>query len=364
MKRKNLYALTVCFLAGVLITACQQPASGGDSGGAVPADTGDDEAQELNVYNWSTYIAPEIIPAFEEKFNVKVNYEQFGDNDELLAKIQPGNPGYDIIVPSDYMVEIMINEGLLEELDKSKVPNFGNIDDIFLDPPFDPGNGHCVPYQWGTVGLGYNSEAVPEPIDSWAVMYDGSNAGRISWLTETRMALGATLIYLGYDPNTTNPDEITEAKQLLIDTKDDVVAYAPDNGQQLLEQGEVDIAFEYSGDIFQLMADNPAIKYVIPKEGTLIWTDNMCIPAGAPHPDLAHEFINFILDAQIGSQLSEYTQYGTPNKASLPLLSEEVRNNPGIYPSEELRNSLYFIRSLGEADLLYEEAWTEIGVEQ
>jgi spermidine/putrescine transport system substrate-binding protein len=326
--------------------------------------SGDGEARELNVYNWSTYIAPEIVPAFEEKFNVKVNYEQYGDNDELLAKIQPGNPGYDVIVPSDYMVEIMIAEGLLEELDKSKIPNFENIDDIFLDPPSDPDNAHCVPYQWGTVGLGYNSEAVTEPIDSWAVMFDGSNAGRISWLTESRMTMGATLIYLGYDPNTTNPDEINEAKQLLLDTKGDVTAFAPDNGQQLLEQGEVDIAFEYSGDIFQLMPDNPAIKYVIPKEGTLIWTDNLCIPTGAPHLDLAHEFINYILDAQVGAQLSEWTQYGTPNKASLPLLSEEIRNNPGIYPSEDTRSRLYFIRSLGEADLLYEEAWTDIGVGQ
>jgi spermidine/putrescine transport system substrate-binding protein len=364
MKAKNLYTPMVCMILGVIMAGCQAAPGSGTGAEATSTDEGSGEVRELNVYNWSTYIDPAIVPAFEEKFNVHVTYDQFGDNDELLAKIQPGNPGYDVIVPSDYMVEIMIAEGLLEPLDKSKIPNFGNIDDIFIDPPYDPDNTYCVPYQWGTVGLGYDSEAVAEPVDSWAVMFDGSNASRISWLTESRMTLGATLIYLGYDPNTTNPDEINEAKELLLDTKDDVVAFAPDNGQQLLEQGEVDIAFEYSGDIFQLMEANPNIKYVIPKEGTLIWTDNMCIPKDAPNLDLAHEFINFILDAQIGAQLSEYTQYGTPNKASLPLLPEEMRNNPGIYPSEETRSRLYFIRSVGEQDLLYEEAWTEIGVGQ
>jgi spermidine/putrescine transport system substrate-binding protein len=354
-------------LSGLLITGC------GGTGAANPAETSEDDVTgeagggetsgetELNVYNWSTYIAPEIIPAFEEKFGVKVNYDIFADNDELLAKIQPGNPGYDVIMPTDFMVEIMSAEGLLEELDRSRIPNFGNIDEVFLDPPFDPGNAHCVPYQWGTMGLGYNSAATGE-IDSWSAVFDGSNAGRVSLLTEARTVMGGALIYLGYDPNTTDPAQIDEALQLLLDTKDDIVAFAPDTGQILLEQGEVDIALEYSGDIFQLMEDNPDIKYVIPKEGTIIWTDNMCIPKDAPHPDLAHEFINFILDAEIGAQLSNYTQYGSPNSASFPLLDEALRTNPGIYPSEETREKLYFLKSLGEDDLLYEEAWTQLGV--
>ena len=357
--KRTLSITFIALLALVLLVACGGgTAAGGDTG------AGSGEVQELNVYNWSTYIAPEIIPAFEEQFNVKVNYDIFADNDELLAKIQPGNPGYDIIVPSDYMVEIMRQQDLLLPLDKSKIPNFSNIDDPFVDPPYDPGNDYCVPYQWGTTGLGYNVAKTGRDLDSWDVMFNHEFAGRISWLTDARGVMGIALLYLGYDPNTSNPDEINEALQLLLDTKSDVVAFAPDTGQILLQQGEVDIAYEYSGDIFQIMEDDEDIRYVIPKEGTVIWTDNMCIPTGAPHPDLAAEFINFIMDPQIGADLSNYTAYGTPNKASLPLIDPEYRDNPGIYPSEATKAKLFFIRSLGDADALYDEAWTKLGAGQ
>lgn len=375
--RKLLVGLILSLVIG-LLAACTTPAGdtggtdggeepggedqGGDTGETQEAEEGSGEVQELNFYNWTTYMDPEIITAFEEQFNVEVNEDYYGDNDELLAKIQPGNPGYDIIVPTDYMVEIMNQQGLLMELDHDKLPNFANVDESLLDPYYDPGNAHCVPYLWGTQGLGYN-EAVTGPIDSWEVMFNGEHAGRISWLTDARGVLGAALIYLGYDPNTTDEAQIQEALQLLVDTKDDVVAFAPDTGQMLLEQGEVDIAFEYSGDIFQLATANPDIKYVIPTEGSIIWTDNMCIPEGAPNPELAHEFINFILDAEIGAQLANYTQYASPNKASLPLIDEELQNDI-IYPPEDSREGLTYLRSLGDADLLYEEAWTELGVSE
>lgn len=342
-------------------SATEEGAPGSENEVGVAPGKGD---KVLNVYNWSTYIAPEIIPAFEKKYGVKVNYDIFADNDELLAKIQPGNPGYDIIVPSDYMVAIMVNQGLLEKLDKTKLSNFGNIDPLFVNPQFDPNNDHCVPYQWGTTGLGYNIKKVGKELDSYDVMFNGEYAGKISWLSDSRSTLGIALIYLGYDPNTTNPDEIKAAADLLIKTKKDVVAFAPDTGQDLLNQGEVDIAYEYSGDIFQLMADNPDIRYVIPKEGSVIWTDNLCIPTGAPHADLAHKFIDFILDAQVGAQLSNYTAYGTPNAASLPFIDEKYRKDPAIYPSDEVKKRLHFIISLGDADALYDDAWTNIGVGQ
>lgn len=361
MKQRMITGLLLSILLGLLITGCNPAAGGSSDAGATDEPSNNSNfggETELNIYNWSTYIAPEIIPAFQEKYGVTVNYDIFADNEELLAKIQPGNPGYDIIVPSDYMVEIMIAEGLLEELDHSKIPNMSNIDPVFVDPPFDPGNTYCVPYQGGTMGLGYDSSKTAE-IDSWSAIFDGSNAGRISLLTEARSVIAAALLYLGYDPNTTNPAEIEEAVQILKDVKGDIVAFAPDTGQILLEQGEVDVAFEYSGDIFQLMQSDPDVRYVIPKEGSIVWTDNMCIPENAPHPELAHAFINFILEAEIGAQLSNYTQYQSPNKASFPMLDEELLST---YPTEEDGERLHFIRSLGEADLLYEEAWTELGV--
>jgi spermidine/putrescine transport system substrate-binding protein len=351
------HRVNILLILSILTTAVLAACAGA---GASAAPT---EAPVLNIYNWSTYIAPELVPAFEKKYGVTVNYDEYGDNDELYAKIQAGNPGYDIIVPTDYMVQVMIKEDLLSPLDKSKISNFNNIDPTFLNAPSDPDNAHCVPYQWGTMGLGFNTEAAPG-VDSWGVMFDGSHAGRISWLTESRMVLGVTLLYLGYDPNTTDPKQIDQAAQLLVDTKKDVLTFAPDTGQTLLDQGEVDITMEYSGDIFQIMSENTKVNYVIPKEGTMIWTDNLCIPKGAPHPDLAHKFIDFILDAQNGAALSNYTQYGTPNIASLDLITPELRNNPGIYPSEEIKKKLFFIRSLGDADKLYEAAWTKLGVSE
>lgn len=364
--RKLTLGLVLLLVFGLILVL---PACGGDE------EDGEEQANEeispepseeqvLNVYNWSTYIAPEIVPAFEEEYGVTVNYDIFGDNDELFAKIQPGNPGYDIIVPTDYMVAIMIEQGMLQELDRSKISNFDNIDPLFLDPPFDLGNVYCVPYQWGTTGLGYNVAATGREIDSWEVMFSGEFAGRISWLTDSRGVMGIALRYLGHDPNTTNQDEINEALELLLATKADVVAFAPDTGQILLDQGEVDIAYEYSGDIFQIMEENEDMRYIIPKEGSVLWTDNLCIPTGAPHPDMAHKFIDFILDAEIGAQLSNYTAYGTPNAASLPLVDEELRTNPGIYPPDSVKANLFYIESLGEADLLYDEAWTSLGVGQ
>lgn len=327
------------------------------------------EEPVLNLYNWTTYMDPAILDAFEEEYGVTVVEDFFGDNEELYAKIQAGNPGYDVIVPTDYMVEIMVSEGLLAELDHSKVPNISNVDSSFADPVYDPRLAHCVPYQWGTIALAYNFEAVGKELDSWDVMFSGESAGRIAWLAgsshESRAVLGVTLLYLGYDPNTTNPEEINEARDLLIATKDDVVGYLPDTGQESLLAGDVDIVFEYGPDIFLIAQEGwgGTFRYVIPREGAIVWADNLCIPTGAPHPELAHKFIDFILRPEIGAQLSNYIGYSTPNAASLPLIDEALREFPGLYPTEEEKARLHFIRALGEAEALYDAAWNELGVE-
>lgn len=317
---------------------------------------------ELNVYNWSTYIAEDTVPNFEKQFNVKVNYDVFESNEELLAKIQPGNPGYDVIVPSDYMVEIMIAEGLLEPLNMGNIPNFKNVDQRFVDPPYDPGNKYCVPYQWGTTGIGYNRATVGGDIDSWDAMFKPQAGMRIGFLEDMRGTIGAALIYLGYEVNTTDEKQIEEAKNLILSVKDQIVAFAPDNGQDLLNQGEVDIQHEYVGDILQIQEENEDFQYVIPKEGSIIWTDNLCIPKGAPHKEMAETFINYILDPQVGADIANYTFYGSPNKATLEqdLIDPEARENPAIYPPEDVMNRLQFLKDVGDATLLYDEAWTEI----
>lgn len=358
MKKTLFWSLLVVYSLGSLIfSACATP-----PGGQSSADdgTGGEAVQELNVYNWSTYIAPDTIPNFEEQFGIKVNYDLYESNEDLLAKLQAGNPGYDIIFPSDYMVEIMRNLDMLEPINHDNIPNIANIDDTFINPAYDPNNVHCLPYQWGTMGLGYNIEATGGEIDSWGVMFDETYAGRIAWLDDPRAVMGVAFLMLGYDINTTDPDQLNEAKEMLLKQKSLVAAYAPDTGQIMLNEGEVDLVLEWSGDIFQVMEENPALRYVIPKEGAIVWTDNMCIPKGAPHPELAEKFMNYILEAQVGADLSNYIRYGSPNKASLPLINEEDRANPGIYPPAETMQRLEFIVDVGEATILYDDAWTEI----
>jgi spermidine/putrescine transport system substrate-binding protein len=358
--KQRITILGVMLALVILLSAC---AGGGGTGGTADTGTGNGE---LHLYNWTTYMDPAILEAFEKEYSVKVVEDFFGDNDELHAKIAPGNPGYDLVVPSDYMVEIMVDEGLLADLDHSKVPNIKNLDPLFANPTYDPGLAHCVPYQWGTTGMGYNFEAVGRELDSWDVMFSGEFAGRIAWQSDPRGTLGIVLMYLGHDPNTTNADEINEAKDLLLKTKGDVVEFAEDTGQELLKSGDADIVFEYSGDIYQIASEEGGDKfrYVIPKEGGILWTDNICIPTGAPNPDLAAKFIDFLLRPEIGAQLSNYIGYNTPNAASLPDIDPAVRDFPGLYPTDEQKKVLHTIEGLGDAEQLYADAWTEIGIGQ
>jgi spermidine/putrescine transport system substrate-binding protein len=315
----------------------------------------------LSIYNWDTYIDPAILTDFEEKFKVKIDYQIFDDNEELLEKLKANPSAYDLIVPSDYMVTIMRREGLLAPLNKDNIPNFKNIDPLFINSAIDPGNRYCVPYQWGTTGIGYNLKATGREISGWKDMFDPDFAGRVTLLDASRDTLGITLLGLGYSPNTTNQAEITRAADFLKEHARQIAVYTGDDGQDLLAEGKADIVMEYSGDIFQVMEDHPNIRYIIPEEGAVLWTDNICIPANAPHKELAEKFINYILQPEVGAQLSNFTHYSTPNLAALPLINETDRYNPSLYPSAEIRNRLYFAVDLGpEVTRLYDEAWEDI----
>lgn len=356
--KKRLLTFIALFLVAVLVplgcTANRQNASNSNS----------EAANVLSLYNWSTYIAPDVIPKFEQKFGVKVKYDTYESNEDLYAKIKPGNPGYDVIFPSDYMVTVMIKENLLEELNKDNIPNIKNVDPKFLNVPYDPGNKYSLPYQWGTMGIGYNIKATGGEIDSWAAMFDPKYKGRVALLDDMRNTLAAILIYLGYDPNTTNPNELAKAKDFIVKNKDSIKAFASDNGQLLLDQGEVDLTLEWSGDIFQVMKENPNLRYTIPKEGTVVWADNMAIAKNAPHKELAKQFINFVLEPEIGAEISNFVKYGTPNKAAIDqgLINKEDLQNPSIYPTPEINQRLQYLKDVGEATTIYDEAWTEAKV--
>jgi spermidine/putrescine transport system substrate-binding protein len=315
----------------------------------------------LRIYNWDTYISPDLLARFSRETGMQVEYDTYGSNEEMLAAVQARPGAYDIIVPSDYMVTIMRRAGLLAALDHASVPNLVNIDPLFVNPSFDPANRYCAPYLWGTLGIGYNRNATGREVTSWADLFDPAFAGRISLLDDPRSTLGMILLSLGYSPNTTDPDEIAAAYNFLTAHADQIAAYAPDNGQNMLADGQVAMAFEFSGDIFQVMTGHPDLRYSIPKEGSLIWIDNMCILKSSPNKAAAERFINFILAPDVGAELASYTRYSSPNTAALELISPEDRNNPALYPSQETRSRLFFLTDVGgQANALYNETWQRL----
>lgn len=323
------------------------------------------EGQTLNVYNWSTYIAEDTIANFQELCGVTVIYDVFESNEALFSRLRQGNPGYDIIVPTDYMVEIMIAEGLLQPLDLSKIPNFEHVADYLTDTPFDPGNQYSIPYQWGTIGIGYNQTVVGREITSWQEMFEYE--GNVAWLEDTRAMMNIGLVTLGYEPNTDSVDEVAEARDNLIAHGRNVVAIAADDGQALLERGDADMVVEYSGDIFQIIdsCECEDFVYVVPSEGANLWVDNLAIPTGAPNPELAHVFIDYILDPQVSADIANYTAFGSPNATSIEagLIDEELLANPGIYPSEEVSARLWLSEILTpEVEQAFLDSWDEIKI--
>lgn len=321
------------------------------------------EGQTLSVYNWSTYVAEDTIPNFEELCGVTVEYDIYESNEAMLARIREGNPGYDIIVPSDYTIGLMADEGLLEPLDLEKIPNFEHVAEQFVGAPYDPENEYSVPYQWGTLGLGYNVNNVEGgEITSWADLFE--HDGPVAWLESPNEMISIGLVMLGYDPNTTDLDEIAEATEYMIEHSENVVAIAEDDGQAMLERGDVDVTVEYSGDIFQIMDECECedYGYIIPSEGTVVWIDNLAIPVDAPNVELAHVFIDYILDPQVGADISNYTAYGTPNGTALEmgLIDEELLEDTAIYPDEETSERLFYLLENPDTEQAILDSWDEI----
>lgn len=321
------------------------------------------EEPRLNFYNWDTYIGETTLDDFKDASGIAVKMDLFADNDELFAKLKEGNPGYDVIVPTNDYVERMIQVEMLLPLDHAKIPNFRkNVAEPFQEAEFDPGRKYSMPYMWGTQGIGYRKSRVSAVPDSWKVLLDSDeHSGRIALLAEGSNVLGIALKYLGYSYNSTDPKEIGEAEQLVTRQKPHIKVFAEDNGQDLLLSGEVDLTMEWNGDILQVMEEDDDISYVVPKEGSIVWQDCLAIPTGAPHPENAHRFINYILDAEVGAKIADFIQYATPNAAARTLLPAEYNQNPGIFPTEEtLARCEPEIYTGEEAQRLKDEAWTRI----
>jgi spermidine/putrescine transport system substrate-binding protein len=322
-----------------------------------------EEEKKLSFYNYDTYIGETTLADFNTATGIEVKMDLFADGDELFTKLKAGNPGYDVIIPTNDKVERMIKANMIIPLDMAKIPNAANVDPTFMNPAFDPGRKYSLPYMWGTVGVGFRKSKVEGgTIDSWKwLMEDQKYAGKVALLGDQEHTVGCALKYLGFSYNTTNVTELNKAKDLLIAAKSIVKKYADDNGQDLLAQGEVDLTMEYNGDIAQLIKDDEDFGYIIPKEGGNIWEDAIAIATGAPHPENAHAFINFIFDKDVGKAIADTIQYATPNKAAKELMDGAYKENPAIFPPDDILAKCEYSTYLGEEALkVRDEIWTAI----
>jgi spermidine/putrescine transport system substrate-binding protein len=292
------------------------------------------QGQEVNIYNWDTYIGETTLEDFTAATGIAVRYDLFASNEELFAKLRESNPGYDVIVPTNDFVERMIAADMLLPLDHARIPNLKNLDPLFADSPYDTGRSYSVPYFWGTIGIGYRvSTAAPT---SWGDLFESdAYAGRMAWLNSLD-TIQAALKFLGHSINTEDPEAISQAAELLIAAKPRVKAIVPDTGQDLLIAGEVDVVLEYNGDVLQVMAEDEDLSYTVPVEGGILWEDDMCIPRGGPNPENAHTFINFILEGEVHGAIANFVRYPCPNAAAMPFILEEDKADPALYPPREV----------------------------
>ena len=320
--------------------------------------------EKLVVYNWGEYIDPEVLTMFEEETGIDIVYEEFETNEILYPKISSGAIAYDVICPSDYMIQRMIENDLLSEINFDNIPNLKNIGKQYLEQSrqFDPENKYSVPYCWGTVGILYNKMMVDEPVDSWSILWDPKYKDNILMQDSVRDAFGVTLKYLGYSLNSTDLDELTEAQNLLIEQKPLVQAYVIDQVRDKMIGNEAALGVIYSGEAIYTQKENPNLEYVIPKEGSNIWIDSWVIPKNAEHKENAEKFINFLCRPDIALMNFEYITYSTPNEAARELIEDEsIRNSEIAFPDLSKYDNLETFQYLGtEADQVYGDLWNKV----
>nr|WP_197714760.1 ABC transporter substrate-binding protein [Maliibacterium massiliense] len=315
----------------------------------------------VHVYNWEDYIDPAVVEMFEEEYGVKVKYSAFTTNEDMFALMQSGATSYDVIFPSDYMIERMVANDMLQPIDYNRVDQFENIEERWqkgLD--FDPEGKYSVPYMWGTVGILYNKTMVNGEIDSWDALWDPQYSGNILMIDSIRDALGISLKREGFSLNTKDTAELEQAKQALIDQKPLVLAYVVDQAKDKMIRGEAAMALVWSGDAKYAMEQNEDLDYVVPKEGSNVWVDSMVVPANAKNAQGAMDFINFMCRPDIAQMNAEYIGYCSPNKAALENMDAEITEDERFYITDEEYNKCEYFHDLGDALETYNEMWSEI----
>lgn len=336
--------LVVALISGLLLFATNR----------LNSSQGFSSGKTLTIFNWGDYIDEELIKRFEKESGIKVVYETFDSNEAMMTKIEQGGTTYDIAVPSEYMIEKMRHEDLLVPLDLSKLPNLKYIDQRFMNLPFDPENKYSIPYFWGTVGIVYNPKMLHgKKITSWNDLWDPKLKNEILLTDGAREVIGMGLNSLGYSLNDTNKQHLIEAKEKLDSLTPNIKAIVGDEIKMLLANKEASVGLVWSGDASEIMSENEDLDYVVPKEGSNLWFDNMVIPKTAKNINAAHQFINFMLDPKVAAQNADYVGYSTPNKGALKHMPKEVVSDTRFYPSPELTEKLEVYENLGKKNLAY-----------
>lgn len=318
------------------------------------------EGQTLVLYNWLYFVSDTAIAEFETRCGVTVRLETFGSNEELIGSIRQGNPGYDIAVPADYGIAIMAREGLIQQIDLSRIPNYANIDDLYKGLSFDPNEEYSVPYLWGTFGALYNLDVAGEEITTWEQIWNFS--GRIGWTDDQRSILGVALSELGYNPNSTDEAEVYEARDLLLGYATNTnLIHISEDPTPLFVRGDLDMILTYSGDAFQriLECECDNLKYVIPIEGSVLDVESMVLLKDAPNPDLAYLFMDFMHDPYVAALNTNETAYGSVNRVAIEagLIDPEISET--IIPSPEILELMWVIEDIEDGEFIYADAWDE-----
>ena len=380
MSKSNVLKLLAVFvIASIVLTACggeptaTEPAASGPkitpSGFECPEPSPriDVTSKELNIFVWTEYFPQDMLDCFELVYDIKLNRDEYSANEEMYAKLSAGGTAYDLAQPTDYIVPLMIRQGLLQELDHSKMPNMKNFDEGWMNQEFDPGNKYSVPYLAGTDAIVVNTDAVENVPDSWADLWDPEYAGRMIFLDDSRAVIGLTLLTLGYDVNTTDPAQLEEAKAKLAELVPNIKVFDSDSPKTALIAGDVDLGMTWTFEALAAQQENPAIQYIYPTEGAILWQDNWVMLDGAAHPDAAYAWLNYTMQGDVfWLTLIDYT-YTNPNKAALEFAKA---NHPEVYsayadspitnpPAEAIANG-HGIQDVGDATPLYDDIWVEV----
>ncbi|MDO5725873.1 MAG: ABC transporter substrate-binding protein [Tissierellia bacterium] len=344
--------LITLFLILTLFTACKSE---------LPKDAKAPTGEYINFYNWGDYIDPQVLKDFEAETGIKVVYDTFSSNEDMYMKLKQGTDHFDIVVPSDYMIERMIDENMLEVIDTARLKNYSKINPILLSPPFDPEDKYSVPYLWGTTGIIYNTKNIEGEITSWADLWNPKYKDRIIMYNSQRDSIAIALKMLGYSMNTTNIQELMEARDALIEQKDLVLAYQADEGRDTIISGDADIGVMYSGDALMMMEENEDLDYIIPSEGCNIWFDSMVIPKSCQNYEGALMLIDFLSRPENAAKIAIWcVGYSSPITEAIELLPKEIRDSKIAYPDmTEIKDGEVYRNPEGLIKI-YDEIWTDV----